>query len=170
VIDRRTRNLAHTLVGPGLPVWSVAFLPDSRTLLTGGADNVIRRWNVATGEPVDPLLFENTADPLAAYAGDRGADIFRACVACHTLGADQANRAGPTLAGLFGRRIATLPGYDFSDALKRLDIVWTPETVARLFEIGPAAYTPGTKMPEQRIGSEQDRAALVQFLERATKR
>ena len=42
-----------------------------------------------------------------------------------------------------------------------LDIVWTPETVARLFEIGPAAYTPGTKMPEQRIGSEADRAALV---------
>jgi cytochrome c2 len=53
-------------------------------------------------------------------------------------------------------------------ALKRLDIVWTPETVSRLFEIGPSAYTPGTKMPEQRIGSEQDRAALVQFLERAT--
>lgn len=170
VIDRKMRSLARTLVGPGLPVWSVAFLPDSRTLLTGGADNVIRRWNAVTGDPVDPLLFENTADPLAAYAGDRGADIFRACVACHTLGADQANRAGPTLAGLFGRRIATLPGYDFSDALKRLDIVWTPETVSRLFEIGPAAYTPGTKMPEQRIGSEQDRAALVQFLERATKR
>ena len=170
VIDRKARNLARTLVGPGLPVWSVAFLPDSRTLLTGGADNVIRRWNAVTGEPVDPLLFEHTTDPLAAYAGDRGADIFRACVACHTLGADQANRAGPTLAGLFGRRIATLPGYDFSDALKRLDIVWTPETVSKLFEIGPTAYTPGTKMPEQRIGSEQDRAALVQFLERATKR
>ena len=34
----------------------------------------------------------------------------------------------------------------------------------------PARYTPGTKMPEQRIGSEQDRAALVLFLERATKR
>jgi cytochrome c len=151
-------------------VWSVAFLPDSRTLLTGGADNIIRRWNALTGDPVDPLLFESTADPLAAYAGDRGADIFRACVACHTLGVDQANRAGPTLAGLFGRRIATLPGYDFSDALKRLDIVWTPETVSRLFEIGPAAYTPGTKMPEQRIGSERDRAALVQFLERATTR
>jgi cytochrome c len=170
VIDRKMRALARTLVGPGLPVWSVAFLPDSRTLLTGGADNIIRRWNAVTGEPVDPLLLETAADPLAAYAGDRGADIFRACVACHTLGADQANRAGPTLASLFGRRIATLPGYDFSDALKRLDIVWTPETVSRLFEIGPAAYTPGTKMPEQRIGSEQDRAALVQFLERATRR
>jgi len=170
VIERQTRSLVRTLVGPGLPVWSVAFLPDSRTLLTGGADNVIRRWNAVSGEPVDPLLFENTADPLAAYAGDRGAEIFRACVACHTLGGEQTNRAGPTLAGLFGRRIATLPGYDFSAALKRLDIVWTPETVSRLFEIGPSAYTPGTKMPEQRIGSEQDRAALVQFLARATAR
>jgi cytochrome c len=39
-----------------------------------------------------------------------------------------------------------------------------------LFEIGPTIYTPGTKMPEQRIGSEQDRAALVQFLGRATRK
>jgi cytochrome c len=170
VIDRKTRNLVRTLVGPGLPVWSVAFLPDSRTLLTGGADNIIRRWNAETGEPVDPLLLETAGDPLAAYAGDRGAEIFRACVACHTLGTEQANRAGPTLAGIFGRRIATAPGYNFSDALKRLDIVWTPETVSKLFEIGPQAYTPGTKMPEQRIGSEQDRVALVQFLERVTKK
>ena len=170
VIDRKARRLARTLVGPGLPVWSVAFLPDSRTLLTGGADNIIRRWNAATGEPIDPLFLETAGDPLAAYAGDRGADIFRACVACHTLGTDQANRAGPTLAGIFGRRIATAPGYNFSDALKRLDIVWTPETAPKLFEVGPQAYTPGTKMPEQRIGSEQDRDALVQFLQRATKR
>ena len=170
VIDRKTREVARTLVGPGLPVWSVAFMPDSRTLLTGGADNIIRRWNAATGEPVDSVLMEKAGDPLAAYAGDRGAEIFRACVACHTLGADQANRAGPTLAGLFGRRIATAPGYNFSEALKRLDIIWTPETVSKLFEIGPAVYTPGTKMPEQRIGSELDRAALVQFLERATRK
>ena len=170
VIDRKARALARTLVGPGLPVWSVAFLPDSRTLLTGGADNIIRRWNAVSGEPVDALLLEAAADPLAAYAGDRGAEIFKACVACHTLGADQANRAGPTLAGIFGRRIATAPGYHFSEALKHLDIVWTPETVSKLFEVGPAAYTPGTKMPEQRIGSEADRAALVQFLERATRK
>jgi cytochrome c len=170
VIDRKARNLARTLVGPELPVWSVAFLPDGRTLLTGGADNIIRRWNAVTGEPVDPLLLETAGDPLAAYAGDRGAEIFRACVACHTLSAEQANRAGPTLAGIFGRRIATAPGYNFSEALKRLDIVWTPETVSKLFEVGPQAYTPGTKMPEQRIGSEQDRAALVQFLERVTKK
>jgi cytochrome c len=46
--------------------------------------------------------------------------------------------------------------------------VWTPETVAKLFEVGPMTYTPGTKMPEQRIGSAEDRAALVKFLEKAT--
>ena len=169
VIDRKTHTLARTLVGPGLPVWSVAFLPDSRTLLTGGADNIIRRWDAITGDSIDPLLLETAGDPLAAYAGDHGAEVFRACVACHTLNAEQANKAGPTLAGIFGRRIATLPGYNFSEGLKRLDIVWTPETVAKLFEVGPASYTPGTKMPEQRIGSPDDRKALVDFLEKATK-
>jgi cytochrome c len=69
---------------------------------------------------------------------------------------------------LFGRRIATLNGYNFSSALKKLDIVWTPETVSKLFEVGPAAFTPGTKMPQQTIGSAEDRAALVKFLEKAT--
>jgi cytochrome c len=47
-------------------------------------------------------------------------------------------------------------------------IVWTPETVSKLFEVGPNAYTPGTKMPEQRIGSAEDRKALTDFLARAT--
>lgn len=90
-------------------------------------------------------------------------------MACHALKPAERNRAGPTLAGLFGRRIATLPGYNFSPALKKLDIVWTPETVSKLFELGPAVYTPGTKMPEQKITSAADRLALVTFLERATK-
>jgi cytochrome c len=169
VIERKERKLARTLVGPGLPVWSVAFLPDNRTMLTGGTDRMVRRWDAVTGDPVGAVAMGTPEDPLAAYAGDPGAEIFRACVACHTLSPDEGNRAGPTLAGIFGRRIATLPGYNFSDALKKLDIVWTPETVGKLFEIGPAAYTPGTKMPEQRIGSEADRKALTDFLARAAK-
>ena len=64
--------------------------------------------------------------------------------------------------------IASVPGYNYSAALRDMDIVWTPETVSKLFELGPATYTPGTKMPEQTIGSAEDRAALVRFLERAT--
>ncbi|MGN6572041.1 MAG: c-type cytochrome [Pseudolabrys sp.] len=168
IVDRATRTVTHTLVGPGLPVWSVAFFPDSRTLLTGGADRMLRRWNAETGEPMDRLVAGAPADPLAAYGDDPGARVFRACVACHTLTPDEGNKAGPTLWHVFGRRIASLPGYNFSPALKQLDIVWTPETVAKLFEIGPAHYTPGTKMPEQTIGSAEERKALVDFLQKAT--
>ncbi len=169
IIDRATCQIARTLIGPGLPVWSAVFLPDNRTLLTGGTDRIIRRWDAASGEPIGGVAIGGADDTLAAYAGDHGAEVFRACVACHTLRADATSRAGPTLAGIFGRKIATLPGYRYSAALKKLDIVWTPETVAKLFEVGPAAYTPGTKMPEQTIGSAEDRAALVKFLEKATK-
>ena len=163
------RVLYRALDEPGMPVWSVAFLPDNRTLLTGGADGVIRRWNCETGEPIDTAAIGDFGDPLAAYPENPGARVFRACVACHTLQPNEGNRAGPTLHGIFGRRIAALPGYNFSAALKRLDLVWTPETLAKLFEIGPANYTPGTKMPEQRIGAPEDRDALVRFLETATK-
>ena len=168
IIDRKARTIERTLVGPGLPVWSAAFFPDNRTLLTGGTDRMVRRWDTSTGEHIGAVPLNDVSDPLAAYAGDRGAEIYRACIACHTLSPDEGNRAGPTLSGIFGRRIASLPGYSFSDALKKMDIVWTPETVSKLFEIGPNAYTPGTKMPEQTIGSAQDRTALMEFLKKAT--
>ncbi|MGY4325587.1 cytochrome c, partial [Bradyrhizobium sp. LB7.2] len=144
IVQRKSRRVLRALVGPSLPVWSVVFLHDAATLVTGGADGKIRRWNVHSGEPVGSNLFGTSADPLADYAGDHGADVFRACVACHTLSAKEPQRAGPTLAGLFGRKIASLPGYRFSEALKTMDIVWSPETVAKLFEVGPNAYTPGT--------------------------
>jgi cytochrome c len=168
IVDRAARIVTNTLVGPGLPVWSVAFFPDSRTLLTGGADRMLRRWSAERGEPMDTLVAGAPGDPLAAYGDDPGARVFRACVACHAIRPDEGNKAGPTLWHIFGRRIATLSGYNFSPALKRLDIVWTPETVAKLFEIGPAHYTPGTKMPEQTISSAAERRALVEFLEKAT--
>jgi cytochrome c len=170
VIERKTRKLEHTLVGPGLPVWSVAFFPDGRTLLTGGTDRTIRRWDAVSGDPIGAVVVGAPDDPLAAYAGDPGAQVFRACVACHTLSPDEGNKAGPSLAGIFGRKIATLPGYRYSEALKHMDIVWTPETVAKMFEVGPMTYTPGTKMPEQKIGSPEERQALVEFLGKATKK
>jgi cytochrome c len=168
LVDRKTRSVSSVLTGPGLPVWSVAFMPDGATLLTGGADATIRRWNAQTGNPVGSPQPGAPGDPLAAYAGDHGAQVFRACIACHTLSEKDGPRAGPTLAGIFGRKIASLPGYRFSDALKQMTIVWTPETVSQLFEVGPNAYTPGTKMPEQRIGSAEDRKALTDFLNRTT--
>ena len=126
IIGHDSRKVERTLVGPGLPAWSAVFLPDNRGLLTGGGDRVIRRWDSQTGEQAGEVAMGAPADPLAAFEAEPGAQVFRACVACHTLRAQDGPRAGPTLSGLFGRRIATAPGYDFSPALKQLDIVWTP--------------------------------------------
>src|SRR5262245_58044102 len=52
IIDRAARRIERMLIGPGLPVWSAAFLPDGRTLITGGADRVIRRWDAVTGDSI----------------------------------------------------------------------------------------------------------------------
>lgn len=137
-------------------VWAVAFVGD--VLLTGGNDGLIRRWTLA-GEPLG-----EGASATASDDGSRGAQVWRSCAVCHTLDPDDGGRAGPTLYGVFGRRIGTAPGYDYSDALRALDIVWTEQTVSALFEQGPEAYTPGSRMPEQRLPDPADRAALVEFL------
>src|SRR5262249_53746767 len=105
--DRKGPGVAPKRGNPGLPGRAVAFVPDNTTLLTGGADGRIRRWNARTGEPIGSSLQATPRDPLAAYAGDHGAEVFRACVACHTLSEKEPQRAGPTLAGLYGRRIAS---------------------------------------------------------------
>jgi cytochrome c len=167
IVDRTPRRVSAKLEAPG-PVWAVVFSPDEMVLFTGGADRVIRQWDLATGHQIGRGEADAARDPLAAYAGDPGARVFRACIACHTLTASEGNRAGPTLHGIFGRRIASLPGYNFSEALKHLDIVWTPETLAKLFELGPSRFTPGTKMPEQLITAPEDRDALIRFLAHAT--
>ncbi len=169
VIDRAEARILFHLVGPGLPVWSLAYRPDGREILTGGSDRLVRRWNAMSGEPIGPVSLERPKDMLAGFTGSRGAEVFQACAACHTLTPDDGNRAGPTLHGVFGRRIATAPGYPFTEALKKLDIVWSSDTISKLFEIGPARYTPGTKMPEQIVSNERDRAALVEFLRGATR-
>jgi cytochrome c len=168
MIDRAQAKVSDYLIEAGPPVWALAFRPDGRELLTGGSDRLVRRWDATSGKPIGPLA---TADPehgLAGLKGDRGAELFQHCAACHTLTPNAGNRAGPSLHGVFGRRIATAPGYNFSEALKKLDIVWNAETIGKLFEIGPARYTPGTKMPEQTIEDSRDREALVHFLEKAT--
>jgi len=168
LLDAVNLKHARTLGTPGAPVWSLAFLPDGKTLLAGGGDHVVREWDVETGALLGAKA-EGPADPMAEYADNPDAEVCRACIACHTLDPDDGNRAGPTLHGIFGRPIASVPGYHYSPAFRKMDIVWTPETVSKLFELGPNTYTPGTKMPEQTISDPEDRAALIRFLQAETR-
>ncbi|HYF06520.1 MAG TPA: c-type cytochrome [Acetobacteraceae bacterium] len=161
-------RLRHTLQGPGLPVWSAAFAGDGATLWTGGADRMVRRWDAAAGHAIGPVAAAPEAAP-AEGLDPHGARVWRACAACHSLTAEGGNMAGPHLHGLFGRRMGSVPGYAYSERLARGDIVWTPETVADLFTRGPDVVTPGTKMPIQTVGNEEDLRALLRFLERATR-
>ncbi len=170
--DVASGRLRHTLEGPGLPVWSVAFGLDGRSLWTGGTDRRVRRWDALTGRPVGPLggsLGGEAEAALPAGLDPHGARVFRACGACHALTREGGNMAGPNLHGLFGRRMGSVPGYEYSERLARGDITWTQETVADLFTRGPDTVTPGTKMPVQTVGNAEDLAALLRFLEAATR-
>jgi cytochrome c len=169
LVDRPGRAVQRRLSGPAFPLWSLAFSPDGREILTGGADRLVRRWVVATGEPVNPVLAEAPEARFAALANHPGAEVFKACGACHTLSPDDGNRAGPTLHGVMGRKVGTAPGYAYSPALLGKPIIWSRESIARLFEIGPNAMLPGTKMPEQVVNRAEDREALVDFIEKATR-
>lgn len=143
------------------PAWALAL--SGEALFSAGADGIIRQWSARDGSPM-----RNTATTISAAPADgsRGAEVYRACAVCHSLEPDDHSRAGPSLHGVFGRPIATAEGYAFSDALKGMDIVWTPQTVAELFTYGPDAYTPGSRMPDQRVTEQADRQALVEYIAR----
>ncbi len=106
----------------------------------------------------------------AGGTGDaaRGEKLFRACKGCHTVGPGGRNIVGPRLYGLFGRKAGAVKDYKYSEALRNADIIWTEETVGKLFELGPDVFTPGSKMPLQAMTRAKDRADLIAFLKRIT--
>ncbi len=163
VLEGAALSLIYEIAPAQGPVWALALAGGE--LMTGGGDGLIRRWDAATGQ----ALGAGEAIRQAGYDdGSLGAQVWRRCAVCHALEPEEGERAGPTLHGIFGRRIGTAEEYEYSAALREMDLVWTPETVADLFEQGPEAYTPGSRMPEQRIPDPEERAALVEFLARAT--
>lgn len=153
------------------PIWALAFTPDGTGILAAGIADEAYLWPL-DGARDQPQLAEDArafhTDPEKVPNGER--QFLRKCSVCHTLGPDSARRAGPPLMGVFGREAGTVPGYSYSTALRNSTIVWTEETIDRLFEIGPDNLTPGSKMPMQQIASPEDRADLIAYLRQATRR
>jgi cytochrome c len=147
-------------------VWSVAFVPKGDVLLSGGADGLVVTYDLDKEAAAEPAPAPRAA--LQTEGHGRGAELFRKCVACHTLTPDGGHRAGPTLYRVFGREAGSQPDYPYSPALEESELVWTEKTVSRLFEIGPDKLVPGSKMPLQRMPSAEDRAELIRYLKRAT--
>lgn len=64
------------------------------------------------------------------------------CGGCHSL---DANRIGPAHRGVIGRRVASVPGYAYSAALRKLGGVWTTKRLDQWLQ-GPQQLAPGSKM------------------------
>lgn len=90
-----------------------------------------------------------TGDPAA------GEDVFIKCSGCHQAGEGAENSIGPQLNGLIGRKAASVPGYDYSDALKASGLVFDEPTL-REFIHDPKAKVPGTKMNYAGLAKEKD--------------
>ncbi len=169
VYDAETLNIVESWQNPYGPVWGLAFSDDGKRLYKTGLDDFVGYWQVNPRKPFDlpqgdlPRRFQ-----VQASRDPGELEFQRKCSICHTLTPDDANRAGPTLYGLFGRKAGTVEGYPYSDALKNSEIVWNAKTIGQLFDHGPDIVTPGTKMPIQRLKSVERRDALIAFLEKAT--
>ena len=114
---------------------------------------------------IGPLLAVASAPPFAAAdARPRGEEIYARCLACHALAYD---RTGPRHCGLFGRRAGSLPGYDYSEAMRRSGIVWDAATLDR-FLTAPTQVVPGTTMGYAGIPDPAERATLIAWLRDAS--
>jgi cytochrome c len=112
-------------------------------LLAGGLTSVA----VATGAP----LVGDAAHGQAIYESR--------CTACHSL--DQ-SRIGPAHRGVFGRHVASVPGFDYSPALRRSNVVWGAKTLDHWLT-NPEAFIPGQKMGFS-VPDPQDRVDVIAFL------
>jgi cytochrome c len=122
---------------------------------------------VAAAEPAaaaapakpDPIPADMWAHADAAH----GEEIAKKCQQCHNFEKGAGNKIGPDLYGVIGRPRASVEGFSYSDALKKLGGTWTPQEIAA-FIFKPSAYAPGTKMSFIGLPKPEDRADVEAFL------
>ena len=105
----------------------------------------------------------------AAHADDsprRGATIYGACAACHSL-EPNLHLTGPSLAGVFGKKAASVAGFPrYSSALRHQDLVWDENTL-NAWLANPRTFVPGTYMTFRGIEDGKARGDLIAFLKMA---
>lgn len=91
-----------------------------------------------------------------------GKQVFARCAGCHSTTPGE-NKIGPSLAGVFGRKSGSEPGYNYSPALKAANITWDEHTLDQ-FLANPASDVHGTKMFVN-LPQAADRENVISYLE-----
>jgi cytochrome c len=113
------------------------------------------------------LFLTSSAADAATGDLENGARVFQACIACHTVAPGE-HRTGPSLAGVWGRKAGTAPGFNrYSPALKSAEGIWDAQTLDRWLA-DPKQFIPGNLMTFQGLPDEQARADLIAWLKQTT--
>ncbi|NDH64385.1 MAG: cytochrome c family protein [Alphaproteobacteria bacterium] len=114
------------------------------------------------------LIAGVTASAALAQDAAKGERVFATqCKACHTLERGGASVTGPNLYGLMARKSGGLPGYGYSEAMRRFAIVWDEKTLANYLR-DPKGDMPGTKMVFAGVKRPDQLADLIAYLKEAT--
>ena len=92
-----------------------------------------------------------------------GKKVFSNCAVCHSAEAGVPSPAGPSLAGVVGRKIASVPGFPYSRALLSAKGDWTPDKLDTFLK-NPALAYPGTAMAFGGLSKDADRKAVIAYL------
>jgi cytochrome c len=92
-----------------------------------------------------------------------GEAIFKKCAACHSIKKEGANKIGPMLYGVVGRKVGHVSDYKYSKALASYGKEWTFEELNG-FLTKPGSYLKGTKMSYAGLRKEADRASVIKYL------
>jgi cytochrome c len=112
------------------------------------------------------MLGKSAGGIEAALAGDgdaaRGKAVFeKRCTGCHALDAD---REGPRLAGVYGRKAGSVTGFNYSAGLKNLGLTWTDATLEKWLS-DPDMVVPDNNMSFA-VRKAEERRDLIAYLKR----
>jgi cytochrome c len=91
------------------------------------------------------MLIATSTGASLAQDVEKGANVFKQCQACHSIGPGAKNKVGPELNGLDGRAAGTVPNFNYSDANRNSGVVWNEENFKAYVKY-PRAFVPDTKM------------------------
>ena len=109
---------------------------------------------------IQVLVTSSTA--LAAGDPTAGEKAFAShCAVCHATTPGE-NKIGPSLAGIVGSKSGTIPGFNFSTAMKEANVSWDDANLDK-YLANPSGFVHGTKMFVN-LPSETDRANVIAYL------